>query len=99
LSAGFEVVHFDRDDTIDGLKSWNGRGSMSNGDKVPTNPKAADFKIHARLEAGESLESIIANPPTTISERLLEGNIISEWQKWRTSLKRGREKSIDLSLT
>ena len=36
---------------------------MSNGDKAPTNPKAADFKIHARLEAGESLESIIANPP------------------------------------
>lgn len=62
---------------------------MSHGDKAPTNPKAADFKIHARLEAGESLESIIANPPTTISGKVTsEGNIISEWQKWRTLKKR-----------
>ena len=39
---------------------------MSHGKAEPKNPDAADFKIYARLDAGESLESIIANPPTTI---------------------------------
>ncbi|MGL9650887.1 hypothetical protein Q7I60_23670, partial [Escherichia coli] len=38
---------------------------MSQGEKEPTNPEGADFKIYARLDAGELLESIIANPPTT----------------------------------
>ncbi|MDE9583239.1 hypothetical protein [Citrobacter braakii] len=38
---------------------------MSVGNAEPKNPEAADYKIYARLDGGESLNSIIANPPTT----------------------------------
>lgn len=58
---------------------------MSHGKKEPTNPNAADFKIYARLDAGESLESIIANPPTTIHNKLTsESNIRQEHGFWKT---------------
>ncbi|WP_071883370.1 hypothetical protein [Pluralibacter gergoviae] len=60
---------------------------MSVGKKEPTNPLAADFKIYARLDAGESLESILANPPSTIHNKLTsESNIKQEfrfWRRWR----------------
>ncbi|HFI5702675.1 hypothetical protein DN619_24825 [Klebsiella michiganensis] len=60
---------------------------MSHGKAEPKKPDAADFKIYARLDAGESLESIIANPPTTIHNKLTsEGNIKQEhgfWKAWR----------------
>ena len=60
---------------------------MSVGNAEPKNPKAADYKIYARLDSGESLESIIANPPTTKFGKLTkESNIRQEhsfWQRWR----------------
>ncbi|MGY5367955.1 hypothetical protein ACXGQP_11450 [Enterobacter oligotrophicus] len=39
---------------------------MSVGKAEPKNPNAADYIIYARLDAGESLESIIANPPNEV---------------------------------
>jgi len=60
---------------------------MSEGIAEPKNPKAADYKIYARLDGGESLESIIANPPTTKFGKLTcESNIRQEygfWLRWR----------------
>lgn len=60
---------------------------MSVGKKEPSNPDAADYKIYARLDAGESLDSIIANPPMTIHGLATkESNIKQEygfWKKWR----------------
>ncbi|EFH7310395.1 hypothetical protein HV077_05100 [Citrobacter freundii] len=57
---------------------------MSQGEKEPTNPEGADFKIYARLDAGELLESIIANPPTTKYGKLTsEGNIRTEYRFWK----------------
>lgn len=60
---------------------------MSVGEKEPSNPKAADYKIYARLDAGESLDSIIANPPTTkYGVVTKESNIRQEygfWKRWR----------------
>lgn len=62
---------------------------MSYGDAEPKNPDAADFKIYARLDAGEELSSIIANPPTTKHGKVTsESNIMLEyrfWKKWRKS--------------
>lgn len=61
--------------------------AMSVGDAEPKNPNAADYKIYARLDAGESLDSIIANPPTTKYGRITcESNIRQEygfWKRWR----------------
>lgn len=61
--------------------------SMSVGKKEPGDPDAADYKIYARLDAGESLDSIIANPPTTKYGRITcESNIRQEygfWKRWR----------------
>ncbi|BBQ83424.1 hypothetical protein WP3W18E02_19530 [Klebsiella sp. WP3-W18-ESBL-02] len=60
---------------------------MSVGITEPSNPDAADYKIYARLDVGESLESIIANPPTTIHGIVTkESNIRQEygfWRRWR----------------
>lgn len=60
---------------------------MSVGNAEPKNPQAADYKIYARLDGGESLESIIANPPTTRRGKLTcENNIRQEygfWKRWR----------------
>ncbi|MFI3035727.1 hypothetical protein ACH54D_02460 [Atlantibacter hermannii] len=60
---------------------------MSHGKAEPTNANAADYKIYARLDAGESLESIIANPPTTKNNKVTKiSNIKQEygfWQRWR----------------
>lgn len=60
---------------------------MSVGKKEPSNPEAADYKIYARLDAGESLDSIIANPPTTMNGVVTkESNIRQEhgfWRRWR----------------
>ncbi|MEQ6281207.1 hypothetical protein [Kluyvera huaxiensis] len=60
---------------------------MSVGKKEPRNPEAADYKIYARLDAGESLDSIIANPPTTkYGVVTKENNIRQEygfWKRWR----------------
>lgn len=60
---------------------------MSIGKKEPDNPNAADYKIYARLDAGESLDSIIANPPTTMHGMVTkESNIRQEygfWKRWR----------------
>ena len=62
-------------------------GPMSVGKVEPKNPHAADYKIYARLDAGESLESIIANPPTTkFGSLTCESNIRQEygfWIRWR----------------
>ncbi|CAM7936217.1 Lipoprotein [Atlantibacter hermannii] len=60
---------------------------MSHGDAEPKNPDAADYKIYTRLDAGESLESILADPPTTKYGLITsESNIKHEyvfWKKWR----------------
>ncbi|MGZ0750104.1 hypothetical protein [Kluyvera sichuanensis] len=60
---------------------------MSVGKKEPDNPDAADYKIYARLDAGESLDSIIANPPTTIRGVITKENNIRQeygfWKRWR----------------
>lgn len=61
---------------------------MSHGNKEPTNPNAADYKIYARLDAGETLDDILANPPTTIHNKITsESNIRQEhgfWRRWRS---------------
>lgn len=52
--------------------------------KEPTNPEAADYKIYARLDAGESLDSIIVNPPTTkYGVVTKESNIRQEYRFWK----------------
>ncbi|MBA8129406.1 MULTISPECIES: hypothetical protein [Citrobacter] len=60
---------------------------MSVGNAEPKNPEAADYNIYARLDGGESLESIIANPPTTkFGSLTCESNIRQEygfWKRWR----------------
>ncbi len=38
---------------------------MSHGKCEPTNTNAADYKLYARFDAGETLESVLASPPTT----------------------------------
>jgi len=62
---------------------------MSHGKAEPTNPDAADYKIYSRLDSGESLESIIANPPTTkLGGVTKTSNIKQEyrfWKIWRES--------------
>ncbi|MFP5596054.1 hypothetical protein [Kluyvera sp. 142486] len=60
---------------------------MSVGKKEPNNPDAADYKIYARLDAGESLDSIIANPPTTKHGMAARESSIRQeygfWKRWR----------------
>lgn len=60
---------------------------MSHGKAEPTNANAADYKIYARLDAGESLESIIADPPTTKQGVVTKTSNIEQeyrfWQRWR----------------
>lgn len=64
---------------------------MSVGEKEPSNPEAADYKIYACLDTGESLDSIIANPPTTIHRVITKvSNIQQEYGFW----KRWREKTL-----
>ncbi|WP_446908186.1 hypothetical protein, partial [Klebsiella pneumoniae] len=60
---------------------------MSHGKCEPTNTNAADYKLYARFDAGETLESVLASPPTTKYNKVTsEGNIRTEhrmWMAWR----------------
>ncbi|WP_227636472.1 hypothetical protein, partial [Klebsiella pneumoniae] len=60
---------------------------MSHGKCEPTNTNAADYKLYARFDAGETLESVLASPPTTKHNKVTsEGNIRTEhrmWMAWR----------------
>ncbi|HDH0477581.1 hypothetical protein AAHT68_13455 [Klebsiella pneumoniae] len=62
---------------------------MSHGKAEPTNPDAADYEIYVRLDSGESLESIIADPPTTIYGTITSASNIKQeygfWRRWRKS--------------
>lgn len=62
---------------------------MSHGNAEPTNINAADYKIYSRLDSGESLESIIANPPTTKHGVVTSASNIKQeygfWKRWRES--------------
>ncbi|MFR6579664.1 MAG: hypothetical protein ACLUQ2_13065 [Klebsiella pneumoniae] len=52
---------------------------MSHGKCEPTNTNAADYKLYARFDAGETLESVLASPPTTKHNKVTsEGNIRTE---------------------
>ncbi|MCB7672482.1 hypothetical protein KAF88_13085 [Klebsiella pneumoniae] len=51
---------------------------MSHGKCEPTNTNAADYKLYARFDAGETLESVLASPPTTKHNKVTsEGNIVT----------------------
>lgn len=60
---------------------------MSHGKREPTNMNAADYKLYARFDAGESLESVLASPPTSKYNKVTsERNIRTEyrlWMEWR----------------
>ncbi len=56
---------------------------MSHGKSEPTNPTAADYKLYARFDAGKTLESVLASPPTTKYNKVTsEGNIRTEYRMW-----------------
>ena len=56
---------------------------MSHGKCEPTNTNAADYKLYARFDAGETLESVLASPPTTKHNKVTsEGNIRTEHRMW-----------------
>lgn len=44
---------------------------MSHGKCEPTNTNAADYKLYARFDAGETLESVLASPPTTKHNKVI----------------------------
>ncbi|MNB71967.1 hypothetical protein D3C75_185450 [compost metagenome] len=62
---------------------------MSHGKAEPTNPDAADYKIYSRLDSGESLESILNDPPTTKHGVVTSASNIQQeygfWKRWRKS--------------
>lgn len=50
---------------------------MSHGKCEPTNTNAADYKLYARFDAGETLESVLASPPTTKHNKVTsEGDLL-----------------------
>ncbi|HCB4759769.1 TPA: hypothetical protein MYI56_004575 [Klebsiella pneumoniae] len=49
---------------------------MSHGKCEPTNTNAADYKLYARFDAGETLESVLASPPTTKHNKVTSGRVL-----------------------
>ncbi|HBY5626434.1 hypothetical protein [Klebsiella pneumoniae] len=52
---------------------------MSHGKCEPTNTNAADYKLYARFDAGETLESVLASPPTTKHNKVLDVNYLGRY--------------------